>query len=230
MHRVLQQPFKTAVLILVWGWLLLLVLTPNLLVVGASVMTRDPGTFLSLPLNLDSYRQLFDPLYLDVFLNSLYMAGMTTVFCLLIGYPFAWALSGLGKQRQMLLIFLLLPFMILPLYSVFDDLRKELLMASHDLGAGKLSTFLHVTIPLTLPGVLAGVMLVLLPAMGLFFVADILGGSRNLLVGNVIKNQFLDARDWPFGAAASILLTVAMAVLLFAHRLSQRRLGDEARA
>ena len=98
MHRVLQQPFKTAVLILVWGWLLLLVLTPNLLVVGASVMTRDPGTFLSLPLNLDSYRQLFDPLYLDVFLNSLYMAGMTTVFCLLIGYPFAWALSGLGKQ------------------------------------------------------------------------------------------------------------------------------------
>lgn len=285
MHSVLRQPFKTAVLILVWGWLLLLVLVPNLLVVGASVMTRDPGTFLSLPLNLASYRQLLDPLYLDVFLNSLYMAGMTTVFCLLIGYPFAWALSGLGKQRQTLLIFLLivpfwtnslvrtyalklllatnglinsalmsiglideplrmlytegaviiglvyllLPFMVLPLYSVFDDLRQELLMASHDLGAGKLSTFLHVTVPLTLPGVLAGVMLVLLPAMGLFFVADILGGSRNLLVGNVIKNQFLDARNWPFGAAASILLTVAMAVLLFAHRLSQRRLGEGAK-
>src|SRR5690606_17309731 len=117
------------------------------------------------------------------------------------------ALIGLGlidEPLQMLytegavivgLVYLLLPFMILPLYSVFEDLRRELLMASHDLGAGKLPTFIHVVVPLTLPGVIAGVMLVLLPAMGLFFVADILGGSRNLLVGNVIKNQFLDARD-----------------------------------
>jgi len=286
MHRVLQQPFKTAVLLLVWGWLLLLVLTPNLLVVGASVMTRDAASFLSLPLNLDSYRRLLDPLYLEVFLHSLYMAGVTTALCLLIGYPFAWALSRVKKQRQTLLIFLLivpfwtnslvrtyalklllatnglinnalmgmglieeplrllytegavivglvyllLPFMILPLYSVFEDLRHELLMASHDLGAGRLPTFIHVIVPLTLPGVLAGVMLVLLPAMGLFFVADILGGSRNLLVGNVIKNQFLDARDWPFGAAASILLTVAMALLLYAHKLSRSRLGEQEQA
>jgi len=63
--------------------------------------------------------------------------------------------------------------------------------------------------------------------MGLFFVPDILGGSRNLLVGNVIKNQFLDARNWPFGAAASIVLTLTMALLMFAHRLSKRRLGEE---
>lgn len=111
MHSVMQQPFKTAVLILVWGWLLFLVLAPNLLVVGASVMTRDPVSFLSLPLNLDAYRQLFDPLYLEVFLHSLYMAAMTTLVCLLIGYPFAWALSKVGKQRQLILIFLLIvPF------------------------------------------------------------------------------------------------------------------------
>ncbi|MDY6815795.1 MAG: spermidine/putrescine ABC transporter permease PotB [Pseudomonadota bacterium] len=278
-----RQPFRTAVLVLVWGWLLFLVLAPNLLVVGASVMTRDPDTFISLPLNLDAYRQLFDPLYLEVFLHSLYMAAMTTLVCLLIGYPFAWALSKPGKQRQLLLIFfliipfwtnslvrtyalklilatngllnnalmalgiiqkplqmlytegaviiglvyLLLPFMILPLYSVFDDLRQELLLASHDLGAGRFATFIHVIVPLTLPGILAGVMLVLLPAMGLFFVPDILGGSRNLLVGNVIKNQFLDARDWPFGAAASIVLTVTMAILMLAHRLSKQRIGEE---
>ncbi len=76
MHSVMQQPFKTAVLILVWCWLLFLVLAPNLLVVGASVMTRDPVSFLSLPLNLDAYRQLFDPLYLEVFLHSLYMGWM----------------------------------------------------------------------------------------------------------------------------------------------------------
>ncbi len=278
-----QQPFRAAVLVLVWGWLLFLVLTPNLLVVGASVMTRNPSTFISLPVNLDAYRQLFDSLYLEVFLHSLYMASVTTVICLVIGYPFAWALSKVGKQRQILLVFLLivpfwtnslvrtyalklilatngllntalmslgvidaplrllytetaviiglvyllLPFMILPLYAVFDDLRQDLLLASHDLGAGRLATFIHVIVPLTLPGILAGVMLVLLPAMGLFFVPDVLGGSRNLLIGNVIKNQFLDARDWPFGAAASIVLTLAMALLMFAHRLSKRRLGEE---
>ncbi|WP_336367552.1 spermidine/putrescine ABC transporter permease PotB [Marinobacter sp. C2H3] len=283
MSSLRQQPFRAAVLTLVWGWLLFLVLAPNLLVVGASTLTRDPANFLSLPLNLDAYRQLFDPLYLDVFLHSLTMAATTTVICLLIGYPFAWALSRVRKQRQMLLIFLLivpfwtnslvrtyalklllatnglinsallglgwideplrmlytegavivglvyllLPFMILPLYSVFEDLRGELLMASHDLGAGRLPTFVHVVVPLTLPGVLAGVMLVLLPAMGLFFVPDILGGSRNLLVGNVIKNQFLDARNWPFGAAASIVLTLTMAVLMLAHRLSKRHIGEE---
>ncbi|WP_417543264.1 spermidine/putrescine ABC transporter permease PotB [Marinobacter sp.] len=283
MQSIKQQPFRAAVLVLVWGWLLFLVLAPNMLVVGASVMTRDPSTFISLPLNLDAYRQLFNPLYLEVFLHSLYMAAMTTLICLLIGYPFAWALSRVEKRRQMLLIFLLivpfwtnslvrtyalklilatngllnsalmslgvidepaqllytegavivglvyllLPFMILPLYSVFEDLRQDVLLASHDLGAGRFATFKNVVVPLTLPGVLAGVMLVLLPAMGLFFVPDILGGSRNLLVGNVIKNQFLDARNWPFGAAASIVLTLTMALLMFAHRLSKRRLGEE---
>ncbi|WP_417501793.1 spermidine/putrescine ABC transporter permease PotB [Marinobacter sp.] len=283
MLSIKQQPFRAAVLVLVWGWLLFLVLAPNILVVGASVMTRDPSTFISLPLNLDAYRQLFNPLYLEVFLHSLYMAAITTLICLLIGYPFAWALSRVDKRRQMLLIFLLivpfwtnslvrtyalklilatngllnsalislgvldepaqllytegavivglvyllLPFMILPLYSVFEDLRQDVLLASHDLGAGRLATFKNIIVPLTLPGVLAGVMLVLLPAMGLFFVPDILGGSRNLLVGNVIKNQFLDARNWPFGAAASIVLTLTMALLMFAHRLSKRRLGEE---
>ena len=111
MRSALQQPFKTAVLVLVWGWLLFLVFTPNLLVVGASVMTRDPATFISLPLTLDAYRQLLNPLYLDVFLHSLYMAAMTTLVCLLIGYPFAWALSKVPRQRQVMLIFLLIvPF------------------------------------------------------------------------------------------------------------------------
>ena len=80
-------------------------------------------------------------------------------------------------------------------------------------------------LPLTTPGIISGVLLVLLPAMGMFYVADILGGSRNLLVGNIIKSQFLDARDWPFGAAASVLLTVAMAVLIMAYRASSTRIG-----
>ena len=88
-----------------------------------------------------------------------------------------------------------------------------------------LDAFWHVVLPLTTPGIISGVLLVLLPAMGMFYVADILGGSRNLLVGNIIKNQFLDARDWPFGAAASVLLTLSMAVLLLAYRASSRRIG-----
>src|SRR5690606_28427815 len=122
---------------------------------------------------------------------------------------------------------LLLPFSILPRYAVFGVLREDKLTASHDLGAGRRSTLTHVVVPLILPGVQAGIMLVLLPAMRLFFVPDIIGGSRILLVGNVIKNQFLDARNWPFGAAASIMLTLALAFLMFAHRLSKRRIGED---
>ena len=111
MLRGLRQPFRTGVLLLVWTWLLALVLAPNLLVIGASFLTRDPGTFLSLPVTLENYRNLLDPLYLEVFLHSLYMASITTLVCLLIGYPFAWALSRVAKDRQLLLIFLLIvPF------------------------------------------------------------------------------------------------------------------------
>ncbi|HEX4870762.1 MAG TPA: spermidine/putrescine ABC transporter permease PotB [Nevskiaceae bacterium] len=277
-----RNPLRGTVLALSWGWLLALVLVPNLLVLAASLLTRDPAHFLQLPLTLDNYRRLLDPLYLRVFLDSLALALATTLGCLLLGYPFAWALSRIRARWRRLLVFLLilpfwtnslvrtyaikqllaangplngallalglidaplellytqgavilglvyllLPFMILPLYAVFEDLRPELLLASRDLGAGRFATFVHVLIPLTLPGILAGTLLVLLPALCMFYVADILGGARVLLVGNVIKNQFLDARDWPFGAAASILLTAAMALLLFAHRLARRRLNE----
>ena len=277
-----RNPLRGTVLALSWGWLLALVLVPNLLVLAASLLTRDPVHFLQLPLTLDNYRRLLDPLYLRVFLDSLALALATTLGCLLLGYPFAWALSRIRARwrpllvvllilpfwtnslvrtyaiKQLLaangplngallalglidaplellytqgavilgLVYLLLPFMILPLYAVFEDLRPELLLASRDLGAGRFATFVHVLIPLTLPGILAGTLLVLLPALCMFYVADILGGARVLLVGNVIKNQFLDARDWPFGAAASILLTAAMALLLFAHRLARRRLNE----
>lgn len=283
-HRSLarRQPFRNAVLLLVWGWLLALVLAPNLLVLGASVLTRDPLEFLRLPFTIDNYLRLFDPLYVEVFLHSLWMAALTTVLCLLLGYPFAWALSRVDRRRRPLLIFLLilpfwtnslvrtyaiklllaangllnaalsalgvidapvtllytegavifglvyllLPFMILPLHAVFEDLRPELLLASRDLGASRLATFVHVIVPLTLPGAVAGTLLVLLPALGMFYVADVLGGAKNLLVGNIIKDQFLDARNWPFGAAASVLLTAAMALLLGAYLLSRRRVGE----
>lgn len=276
-----KSPFRTATLWLIWGWLLIFALLPNILVIAVSFLTRDSSAFISLPVSIDSYIRMVDPLYFEVFVHSLWMAGITTIICLLLGYPFAWIISKAKARWQPLLMmllilpfwtnslvrtyalkllfannglinktllaigvidapidilytqgaviagltYLLFPFMVLPLYAVFTDLRNDMLLASQDLGASRTQTFWHVVLPLTTPGIISGVLLVLLPAMGMFYVADILGGSRNLLVGNIIKNQFLDARDWPFGAAASVILTLAMAVLLLAYRASSRRIG-----
>lgn len=276
-----KNSFRKATLWLIWTWLIVFALLPNLLVIATSFMTRDRSDFIQLPITLDSYARMLDPLYLEVFLHSLWMAAITTVLCLVFGYPFAWLVSKAKARWQPLLMvmlilpfwtnslvrtyalkllfannglvnkllltlgiidkpvdilytqgaviagltYLLFPFMVLPIYAVFTDLREDMLLASKDLGASRLQTFWHVVLPLTTPGVISGVLLVLLPAMGMFYVADILGGARHLLVGNIIKNQFLDARDWPFGAAASVLLTLAMALLLWAYRASSRRIG-----
>lgn len=115
------------------------------------------------------------------------------------------------------LVYILLPFMVLPLYSSIEKLDKPCLEAARDLGANKFQTFIRIIIPLTMPGIIAGCLLVMLPAMGLFFVADLMGGAKNLLIGNVIKSQFLNIRDWPFGAATSICLTLVMGLMLFVY-------------
>lgn len=115
------------------------------------------------------------------------------------------------------LVYILLPFMVLPLYSAIEKLDHTYIEAARDLGANKLQTFVKVIIPLTMPGIIAGCLLVLLPALGMFYVSDLLGGAKNLLIGNVIKSQVLNARDWPFGAATSIALTMAMAIMLYAY-------------
>lgn len=115
------------------------------------------------------------------------------------------------------LIYILLPFMILPLYSSIEKLNKSYLEAAKDLGANKVQTFIRIILPLTMPGIIAGCLLVLLPAMGMFYVSDLLGGAKNLLVGNVIKNQILNVRDWPFGSTISICLTLIMGILLFIY-------------
>ena len=115
------------------------------------------------------------------------------------------------------LVYLLLPFMILPLYSAIEKLDHRLLEAAKDLGANAFQRFVKVIIPLTMPGIIAGCLLVLLPAMGMFYVADLLGGAKVLLVGNVIKSEFLISRNWPFGSAISIGLTILMALLIFIY-------------
>ncbi|HHF3064008.1 TPA: spermidine/putrescine ABC transporter permease PotB [Vibrio diabolicus] len=115
------------------------------------------------------------------------------------------------------LVYILLPFMILPLYSAIEKLDNTYIEAAKDLGANKLQTITKVILPLTMPGIIGGCLLVLLPALGMFYISDLLGGAKNLLIGNVIKSQVLNARDWPFGAATSIALTLAMAVMLYAY-------------
>jgi len=117
--------------------------------------------------------------------------------------------------------------MILPLYSAIEKLDHRLLEAAKDLGANAFQRFIKVIIPLTMPGIISGCLLVLLPAMGMFYVADLLGGAKVLLVGNVIKSEFLISRNWPFGSAISIGLTILMAVLIFVYYKANKLLNKK---
>lgn len=123
------------------------------------------------------------------------------------------------------LFYLMLPFMILPLYASVEKLNYQLVEAARDLGAGVVETFVKVIFPLTLPGIVAGCVMVFVPTMGLFYVASILGGSRRLLIGNLIQQQFLNARNWPQGSATSVLLIIVMTVMLVGYALLLKRLA-----
>ncbi|MDG4552179.1 MAG: spermidine/putrescine ABC transporter permease PotB [Candidatus Contendobacter sp.] len=279
-----KEPFKFAAVGVIGFWLIAFTLLPNLLVVVASVLERGGDEFVALVFTPDNYRRLFDPLYLGVLLDSLWLAAATTLLCLLLGYPFAYLLTRMparwrplllllvivpfwtsslvrtyamvillqtnGWLNQLLLdlgwiaeplellytepaviagmLYALLPFMILPLYAVLEKLDRRLIEAARDLGAGRVTIFRRIILPLTLPGIVAGCLLTFLPGLGMFYVADLLGGARAMLVGNLIRDQFLSARDWPFGAAASVLLTVLMGLLLWAYYLSARRANQGA--
>lgn len=121
------------------------------------------------------------------------------------------------------LVYTLLPFMILPLYASIEKLDKRLIEAAYDLGASTAQVFRQVILPMTMPGIIAGCTLVFIPALGLFYIPDLLGGAKSIMIGNFIKNQFLTARDWPFGSAASVVLTIVMGAFLYAYYLSLKR-------
>jgi spermidine/putrescine transport system permease protein len=126
------------------------------------------------------------------------------------------------------LTYTLLPFMVLPLYAALERLDMRYLEAARDLGASPRQTFMRVTLPLTMPGVISGCMLVFLPAIGMFYVADVLGGARSMLLGNFIRDQFLTTRDWPLGSAASVAMSLIMVLLLLLYRRSRRRVPQAA--
>jgi len=120
------------------------------------------------------------------------------------------------------MVYEFIPFMILPMYTSLEKIDPSLYEAAADLGASSVKTFLKVTLPLSLPGVVAGTLLVFVPVMGTFVVSDILGGKQFVLVGNLIQRQFLDARDPTFGSAASIIL---MAMTLIVMIIYTRKFG-----
>lgn len=281
--KIINNKFQKITVAIIFSWLIFFVLIPNLLVLTVSFLTRDGSDFYALPFTLDNYTNLFNPLYAQVVWNSLYMSGIATIICLLIGYPFAFMVSKINsKYRPFLLflvvlpfwtnsliriygmkvflgvkgvlntmlmdmgilsepirilntevaviiglVYLLLPFMILPLYSAIEKLDGRLLEAARDLGANAVQRFFRVILPLTMPGIVAGCLLVLLPAMGMFYVADLLGGAKVLLVGNVIKSEFLISRNWPFGSAISIGLTILMALLIFVYYRANKLLNKK---
>ena len=281
--KIINNKFQKITVAIIFSWLIFFVLIPNLLVLTVSFLTRDGSDFYALTFTLDNYTNLFNPLYAQVVWNSLYMSGIATIICLLIGYPFAFMVSKINpKYRPFLLflvvlpfwtnsliriygmkvflgvkgvlntmlmdmgilsepirilntevaviiglVYLLLPFMILPLYSAIEKLDGRLLEAARDLGANAVQRFFRVILPLTMPGIVAGCLLVLLPAMGMFYVADLLGGAKVLLVGNVIKSEFLISRNWPFGSAISIGLTILMALLIFVYYRANKLLNKK---
>jgi len=116
-----------------------------------------------------------------------------------------------------------LPFMVLPLYSSIERLNPELREASFDLGATPLKTFLQVTLPLTIRGVVTGAIFVFVPSLGNFFVPELLGGGQRFMIGNMINNQFLKARDWPYGSAMAFgVMAIVLLLLLFQAWITRR--------
>lgn len=271
--KIANNKFQNTTITVIFGWLIFFVLIPNLLVLFTSFMTKDSSNLIDFTFSFDSYTRLIDPLYSTVLWNSLYMSGVATIICLLVGYPFAFMIAKMPEKYRPFLLFLvvlpfwtnsliriygmkiflgvkgvmnevllslgiisepirvlnteiaviiglvyvLLPFMILPLYSSIEKIDGRLLEAAKDLGANAVQRFIKIVIPLTMPGIVAGCLLVLLPAMGMFYVADLLGGSNVPLVGNIIKSEFLVTRNWPFGSAISIALTLLMALMLYVY-------------
>lgn len=250
-------------------WLIVFFVAPLFIVLVYSFLQRGEFGSVEWSFSLENYQRVFDPLYFNTFLRSLSIAVVTTVICLVLGFPLAYFIATRPQRwRNALLIALIIPFwtnflirtyawlallrtntglinvtlmnlgliqeplpifgndfaiilglvyawlpdMVLPLYAALERLDRSLIEAAGDLYAPRSKVFLRVIWPLALPGVIAGSMLVFIPALGAFITPAILGGGKSLMIGNIINNQFLSARDWPFGSALSTLMMLLMLV------------------
>jgi spermidine/putrescine transport system permease protein len=264
-------------------WLTVFILAPILLITIVSFMKRGLYGGIEYAFTFENYTRFFEPLYFKVLWVSVVISLLTTVICLLFGYPFAYFIARTSVKYRTILLFLviipfwtnslirtyawivllrtegvlnnilinigviseplkllynngavliglvytLFPFMILPLYTSIEKLDKSYLEAAGDLGATPWQAFLHVTLPLTMPGIFAGSLLVFIPALGLFFIPDLMGGAKTMMIGNLIKNQFLTARDWPFGSASSIIIMVLTLIMIAVYlRISGGKKDD----
>ncbi len=126
------------------------------------------------------------------------------------------------------MVYVMVPFMFLPLYAAIDNLDQALVEASMDLGANRTQTFLKVVLPQTMPGIIGGAVIVFIPSVGNFVVPDILGGAKGLMVGNLVEQQFLSARNWAFGSALSMLIMSVVLIVLLVVVGRARKAGGEA--
>jgi len=263
-------------------WMLLFVLIPFIYIVTISFMKRSTYGGVKLGFTFENLLQVFELSNLKVFGQSVLIAGITTIICILIAYPFAYFIaqktaitktvfmalvmvpfminslirlfswinilrregiinrilmgSGIISEPLQLvynivgviigLVYTLLPFMIMPLYSSIEKLDLSLLEACSDLGAKPVTAFLKVTLPLTMPGIFAGFIMTFIPALGLFFVTDLMGGSKILVMGNLIRNQFITAKNWPLGAALSLFLIAITLLIVKLYQKSGGRMDE----
>ncbi len=247
-------------------WLIVFFLIPLLIVLVYSFAQRGIYGGVQWVWNVQNYVRFFDPLYLRIFLRSVYIALATTLICFLVGYPLAYFIAQRSERwRNTLLLLLMVPFwtnflvrtyawililrnegminqalqglglisgplpllyndgaiivglvygwlpdMVLPCYAAIERLDVSLVEAAYDLYANRTQAFLRVILPLTAPGIIAGSILVFIPSLGAYVTPDLLGGAKSVMIGNLIQQQFLSARDWPFGSAISFVLMAIM--------------------
>ncbi len=241
-------------------WLFGFFLAPLAIIWGYSFGENISLTEIAITGGFGNYARALKPLYLAIIGKSLGVAALTTLLCLVIGFPVAVAITFASPRMRVWLLLLVmlpfwtnllirtyalmavlrtegsintalgwlglgpfdllhnsfavvfglvyvhLPFMVLPLYAAFDRLDRSLIEASLDLGAGHIATFARIVVPLALPGIVSGIIITFIPALGAYLTPDLLGGTNSLMIANIIERQFKSANDWPFGAALSFLL------------------------
>ncbi len=263
-------------------WLVVFFTVPLAIILIYSFLDRGRYGGIVWTFQLENYIRFADPLYIGVFWRSFVIAAITTVICLLMGYPMAyWMASQSPRKRNTYMLLMMIPFwtnfvvrtyawriilaregvlnqalvalnivtmenapillynnraviiglvyvwvvaMVLSCYASLTGLDQSLLEAAQDLYANPIRAFLRVTLPLTLPGIVSGSILVFVPSFGAFVTPDMLGGGKADMIGNLIQQQFGEASDWPFGSAISAIL---MIVMLFGTLLYFRGLRTE---